>query len=301
MFRTLLQLLLILCAAPGFAQKHGEPITDSLFYLGYARDSIAALGTDRLMVVPFHPDRYMSEIDRQIGEAGGYNFQQVRGFWRKGLSNALVIAARQCSEPIDMHADKGDVNMDLDFIYKVMGYDYREYVIERPEPGEMEPRERLASSFQRAKEKLSREESGPAPGARIQEGQLVHVADTKEKMTVAKVYNPIIWDSLQPKYRPTRYLFVNELTLLNAPESPYALQSGSYSRAVSVHYTVFNQAGGEWYSDVEKVYFSSHQNDLRQIISEHFVIAGNNIVEKYNKKRFSLAGLKPVAFLPVEE
>ena len=58
---------------------------DTLFYFGE---------NSRLLIFPFEPKLYMSDIDREVGEFNGLNFQEIRGYFRLGLDNALFLEAK---------------------------------------------------------------------------------------------------------------------------------------------------------------------------------------------------------------
>ncbi len=274
------------------AQDYG-PTNDSL-YLGFHRDSIALLDRPTMIIVPFHPDRYMSEIDRDIAKGTHYNYNHTRGFFRKGLDNALLIGAKEWNEYVSMHADIADVNYDLDFMYKTMAPTVVPYVA----PVINEDRSfktRLANKWLELQGLVDK---GPDPGTRIERGQIISVPDEREFITKAKTYNPILFDSINAKYGANYYLFINELNILNAVNDQRQFEADDYKRVIKVHYTVFDSTGAELFSLIKKRYFSSRENDLRAIITDHFLPVGMEVIYSMDSYRFLQAGLVPV---PVEE
>lgn len=276
----------------GFAQDYG--LTNDSLYLGFYRDSIAQLDRPTLIIVPFHPDKYMSEVDHDIAKGTSYTYQHTRGFFRKGLDNALLIASKEWNEYVSMHADDADVNHDLDFIYKTVAPSVQPYVA--PVINEDHSfKTRLANKWMEFQGMV---ETGPEPGTRIEQGQIISVPQNQEYITKAKIYNEIIFDSINKKYGGDYYVFINELDILNGATDQRQLESDQYQRIIKVHYSVYDSTGTEMFSLIKKRGFSSRENDLRTIITEHFLPMGHEVIYSIDSYRFLQAGLVPV---PLEE
>lgn len=282
--------LVALCAVfAARGQGAYGPTNDSL-YLGFDRDSIAQLGRPVIIIVPFHPKRYLSEVDRYIAEGTNYTFEHTRGFFRKGLDNAILIGAKTCNEYVSMHADDPAINRDLDFIYKTVGtavVPYEPPVIANN--GDF--KKRLADYWVKLQTNVNPQ---PEPGTRIERGQIVSVADTRELIARAEVINPLVFDSLTPKYNAAYYIFVNELDMVNAAHNQQEYESDNYGRLIRVHYTVFDAQGKELFSLVKKRPFRSDENDLPGIIRTHYLPLGQEVVWSLDSYRFLQAGLTPV-------
>lgn len=283
-------------AFSAFAQKKYGPTNDSL-YLGFYRDSIQMLGKPTYMIVPFHPDKYMSEIDVYIAkENPAYTFQHTRGFFRKGLDNAIIIAAKQFNNYVSMHEDNPKVNKDLDFFYK-MTYTpvvpYTAPVIQKSAGFKT----KLAEYWEKLQREVVQEEE---PGTRIKEGQLVSVEDHREYITKGKIVNEIVIDSTFKKYNSDYIIYVTHLEILNAANNQIEFEQEKYNRVIKVHYTVFDKNGNELFSLIKKHWFSSSENDLPSILKTHFVPLGEEIVYALDSYRFLQAGLTPLTETEVE-
>lgn len=279
---------ILVCTAAAAQSPYG-PTNDSL-YLGFRRDSIALLPKPMLVIVPFHPNRYLSDIDGGIAQGTNYTYQHTRGFFRKGLDNAILIAANAHNQTQSMHADRSDVNLDLDFIYKVTAVrnvPYAPPVVKATK----QLSQRLADYWNRLQ---TTQVATPEPGTRIENGQLMSVADTRALQAKTVVINPLLFDSLQAKYKPNYYLFVNELHMSRAAGSQQALESDDFSRRIAAHITVFDADGHELFSLVKDRFFPSYKNDLPTIISEDYLALGAEIVYAFDSYRFLQAGLKPI-------
>jgi len=284
-----LTLVLILGSLFGKAQLDYGPTNDSL-YLGFYRDSIAALERPTLLIIPFHPDRYMSEIDADIARGTNYTYNHTRGFFRKGLDNAMIIGAKEFNDYVNLHADDPVLNMDLDFAYHLVKNPIKPYeapVIEDDQGF----KKRLANYWLKLQQEV---EPKPEPGTRIEHGQIVSVEDRRELITKTKIINPILVDSLVPKYDADYVVFVNELGMYRAATDYRQFESDNYDRVIKAHITVFDHSGKELFSLIKKEWFSSLENDLPYIIKDHYLPLGYEIIYALDSYRFLQAGLHPV-------
>jgi hypothetical protein len=272
-----------------FAQSDYGPTNDSL-YLGFYKDSIAQLDRPTVCVIPFHPDRYMSQVDREIAEGTNYTYLHTRGFFRKGLDNAILIAAKPYNETVNMHADDPALNMDLDFIYHLTKNPIVPY--EAPVIKEDQGfKKRLANYWLKLQGEINTE---PEPGTRIEEGQLVSIEEKRELITKVKVINPILTDSLTEKHAIDYYLFINELDIMIGTTDHVSLQSDAYPRIIKAHMTVLDREGNELFSLIKRTAFPSYENDLETIIRSYFLPLGYEVIYALDSYRFLQAGLVPI-------
>lgn len=286
---------LCLCAAESVAQQAYGPTNDSL-YLGFYRDSIGMLKRPTIVIVPFQPKYYRSEIDRDIAKGTTYTFDHTRGFFRKGLDNAILIAAKEYNDYQSMHADEQEVNADLYYLYQMTGVSnvpYEAPVVTK----DKEFKKHLADYWVKLQTNVA---PAPEPGTRIKEGQIHSVADTRELIAKTRIFNPAFFDSLGNKYHADYFLFVNEYDMLYAANSQTELESDNFSRVIIVHYTVYDAQGNELFSLLKKRYFSSYENDLPTIIQEELLPIGYEVVYSLDSYRFLQAGLKPLSEAEVE-
>lgn len=271
------------------AQSTYGPTNDSL-YLGFRKDSIAMLERPKICVVPFHPDRYMSQVDQDIARGTAYTYQHTRGFFRKGLDNAIVIAAKPYNEVLNLHADDPALNMDLDFVYHLTKNPIVPY--EAPVIDERHDfKKRLADYWIKLQGEIATQ---PEPGTRIEQGQLVSVPDQRELITKVKVINNKLTDSLTVKHQVDYYLFINELDILFGTTDQTSLQSDNYKRVIKAHMTVLDKNGNELFSLIKRIYFPSYENELESIIRNYFLPLGDEVVYALDSYRFLQAGLEPL-------
>jgi hypothetical protein len=284
-----LVLTAVLVAIQMKSQTYYGPTNDSL-YLGFRKDSIALLNRPKICVVPFHPDRYMSQVDQEIARGTAYTYQHTRGFFRKGLDNAIVIAAKPYNDVLNLHADDPALNMDLDFVYHLTKNPIVPY--EAPIIDERHDfKKRLADYWIKLQGEIATQ---PEPGTRIEQGQLVSVPDQRELITKVKVINNKLTDSLSVKHEVDYYLFINELDILIGTTDQASLQSDDYNRLIKAHMTVLDKNGDELFSLIKRHYFPAYENELENIIRNHFLPLGYEVVYALDSYRFLQAGLVPI-------
>jgi len=230
----------------------------------------------RLLIFPFEPKLYRSEIDKEVGPANGLNFQELRGFYRLGLDNALYLAAKDQYDVIRFHADDPDLNKDLYYVYKSMGYQFRELP-----PVEDENEKKVVKTYNKLVAKIKEPSEPEIEGARMEAGQLMNTPSTKNQFMARTIVNDNVLEYCTEKYMAGLFLFINQLDLLHAPGVDWTQYSNDdYPRIINVHYTIFNKSSQEVYSGVASTTFSSQTNDIREIISNHFTEVAGQIIKE---------------------
>jgi hypothetical protein len=241
---------------------------------------------NRVMLVPFEPKMYMSGIDRDIAEAQGLSFNQIRTRMRFGLSEMMLMQAKTNTtlRVISMmHIDSAAMSTDLKYIYSSIGYKYIAMPVEEPvgEEKEAKPLDKLKGAFGKLVKKDEPKEKTDEEGSTgIKEGQIVTASDDGEKYMNTKVINPNMFTYLSTKYKTDVFLFINQLDIEPAASNQYAIASNSYKRKIKVHYTVFDLDGKQLYGGASVKYFSSRDNDMNNIIKKHFNAIAATITAK---------------------
>ena len=230
-----------------------------------------------MMLIPFEPKMYMSDVDRTVGQHNGLDFNQVRGFFRLGLDNALTIESNKYFQTIRMHADETDINRDLLYIYKSIGYEYAILPVEEEEK----------KGVDKIIAKLKPEDPQQEGYTKVEEGQVVNAEDTYQRFMKTKVINEEMFGFLKEKYDPTYLLFINQFDIRTVPGTDYRdLESENYQRFIRAHYTIFDAEGNEVDAGTSVVYFSSRENDLRNIIAHNFPELAELVMENLRLKLF---------------
>lgn len=216
-----------------------------------------------LILVPFEPKMYMSQIDRSIGANDGTNYNQIVANWRRGLDNMLFIETDAKFKVIRLMAEDENRQKDLYAFYGNSKFEYREI-----EPSKNETSsERKKLSVLKSKKK---EEETKEHGTRVENGQIVSHNDGKNRFMARVIADSGLFNYMHNKYESVVYVFVNQFNVGPMDGLDYrAYESDEYQRQIKVHYTIYahNQ---ELYSGVATSYFSSTVNSQKDIILENF-------------------------------
>lgn len=278
-YRLLLALLLTLTASAIFAQEDNTLLPASA---ETEKDTLLLpMKEGRLMLIPFEPKMYRSEIDRYIGRKDGLNFQEIRGYFRLAMDNAIYLEAKKDYDVERMHADDPEVNRDLDYIYKSVGYQFREM----PKPKEPEKKgiskyaDKVSTKVKDKIDDMNGKEEPKPEGAYIQNGQLMQVNYTNERFMATQVINQEMFNYLSPKYGSGLYLFVNQLDIRLSPgQETTSFGSDNFRREIKVHFSILTNDKKEIYAGAVKREFSGNNNSIKLIILNNFPALAKEIV-----------------------
>lgn len=225
---------------------------------------------ERVMIIPFEPKLYMSDVDRDINKKTGLSSTQIKYNFRDGLTKVMYDEALHVRPSIMLYtADNEEIQKDLMYVYKSTGYHY-DYVPEfEQKPEEKKPQQVFSKIKERADETLygSKEQGGTW----VKDGQLYSVDYSRERFMNLRVFNPKMFDYLSKKYEVGYFVFINQLDVKIAPGTDHrALENEMYQREIKVHYTIYDQYGNQVYASAAKNYFPSVMNDMNMIIKGHF-------------------------------
>jgi len=103
----------------------------------YKNDTLWIPGNEpTLVLIPFEPMMYRSQIDRSIGTNDGTKYEQIVNNFRRGLDNVIYIENDTRYSIVRMIVDEEDVKKDLYALYNASSRDYR--VVPKPEEAEKE-------------------------------------------------------------------------------------------------------------------------------------------------------------------
>jgi hypothetical protein len=213
-----------------------------------------------LVLIPFDPKMYKSQIDRSIGNNDGTTYQQIVNNWRVGFDNVLFIQLDPKYKVIRLIVEDENRQADLNAMYGASKLEYR--VVPKEEKEEQKKKLKLP----KLKEK---EEDEPKPhGTRIENGQIVSENDGQERFMATVVQDSGIFNYMHNKYGSVLYVFINEFDIGPMKGLDYrAFESDEYQREVTVHYSVYTH-GHEIYSGIAQGYFPSTVNSQKDIIVE---------------------------------
>jgi hypothetical protein len=213
--------------------------------------------TARILLCPFEPKMYRSEIDMKINVETNWTAAQINEYFRRQLDQQLRLKLQDQVLPVlSFYSDSAKMAKDLSYIYKTTSISFDNV---------SKPGEPTAAASKRD------------PG--IHNGQLEVALSTDRKFSNLRLSAAELVPYLSKKYSSDYFVFVNELDILTLPES-YDLATDSYQREVTVHYTVIDKNSKLLLAGTASSRFSSKENNPKKIINTAFSPIARTIATK---------------------
>ncbi len=215
----------------------------------------AVTPSGKIMVIPFEPKLYMTEIDMKIYQETKWSFAKIRENFRHQLDAELKLKLQKIAPVVSFYSDSVKMAKDLAYIYQstVLSYELI------PVPG------------------IKTVAAAPQKG--ITNGQItVAISDDKRFMSI-KPNDTKLLPYLNKKYKSDYFVFVNQLDIVSQKDS-YNIATDTFQREITVHYTILNTAGKVLSSGISVSHFSSKENNPKKIISISFPPIAGYIADK---------------------
>ncbi len=172
----------------------------------------------KIMLIPFEPRLYLSEIDHNINVETKLTAKEIRYKFRDGLNDQLYKAFKAVKyNVVDLMEDTVKYKKDIEGIYQFLSYDFQKV----PDQNNYQPPK---------KEKDQK---------KIEKGQLNVESNTDARFMNAKVTNAKVVPILFGKYKTDVFVFINQLEIKSSTNNgPADLGDGNGNRKIIVHYTV---------------------------------------------------------------
>ena len=217
----------------------------------------------KVLIIPFEPKLYMSEIDRNINAETKLTAREIKHKFRDGINEQLYKAFKTAKyNALDLMEDTLKHKKDLEMIYQYLNYEYL----------------RVPDQQNYTAPKKGKEEK------KIEKGQINVETKSEERFMDARVANPKLMPSLQNKYHTNVFVFVNQLDLKAAgSKDPLDLGPENPNRRIVLHYTIFTPDGKEINSGIVEEEFDPALNIPKKIIDKHFSRMASTLVQRVNK------------------
>jgi hypothetical protein len=210
----------------------------------------------KIMVIPFEPKLYMSEIDQKVNQQTKWDFDQIREYFRHQLDTQLKLKLQSVQSPVtNFYIDSTQTSKDLEYVYKSTSISFD--LLDKPTAPTVE----------------NKKQSG------IRNGQIAVEISNDKKFTNTKLSNKELIPYLNKKYKSDYFVFVNELDIRTITDS-YDLASDSYKREVTVHYTIVDKDSKLIAAGAATSKFSSKVNEPKKIVSQNFAPIASYIASR---------------------
>jgi hypothetical protein len=222
----------------------------------------APFGKHKVMIIPFEPKMYMSEIDMYINQETKQNARQIKWAFRDGVNEQLYKALKSKYGVVDLLDDTVKTKKDLEMTYQYLGYEFMKV----PNQDNYKPP---------VKEK---EEKA------IEKGQIMVETNTDTRFMNAKIKNPKLVPYLFDKYKCDLFIFINQLDIKgNTSGGPAETPSTSGNRKLVVHYTIYTYDAIELNSGIAEEEFPVKINTPKKINGDYLAKVAQLIAGRLDK------------------
>lgn len=222
-----------------------------------------------VLLIPFEPRLYISDIDNQIAKNNEMNYQDIKAKFRAALDQNLFINLKPYFSPLSFYTlTEEEARAELSYIYNSIGYKYE--VLEAEVEEETNQKKFLNKFKKKDDEYLE---------AGVNNGQVVSQVDNREKYMKTVISNEELLPTLNKKYQAEYYVFINELDIKRGMETQYMNSNKEEDRTIKVHYTIFNNKE-EVASGAIITKFDGNENDINKIIKSQFGVIAEKIISK---------------------
>ena len=202
----------------------------------------------KIMLIPFEPKMYMSQIDHRINAETKQTQKEIRESFRKGVNEELYKALKKNFEVLDLYKDTAKYRKELFSIYKGLTYSYDKVPDQTNYKAPVTEKDKKNQS--------------------IKNGQLVNDTDPNARFMNAKIKSPTLIPALFAKYKTNLFLFINQIDL--GSNVVMANETGTVSERVLVlHYTIYTVDAKEINSGTCSLNFPGDANNPSKIVSSY--------------------------------
>lgn len=258
---TSLLISFFLCVSLGFSQSGTMQFNGG-----------ATTGRASVLLIPFEPFMYLSEIDKQLEKESKLSGQEMKDEFVKALDFHLYQAFSENYTVISFYFMEDDIEQDLTHIYRSRKLNFEAL----PTNNQTALEEKTSALKGKLKRSFKKEDDTDFGG------QVVTKKIQEERFMNAEITNPNLLDSLYTKHGAKLYLFINQLEFRNLYGDYTTMQTGEYKREAKVHYTLFTKEGVVIAKGISSVEFPSQENKIDEITNRYFPILAAGIYDQIN-------------------
>lgn len=217
----------------------------------------------KTLIIPFEPDMYMSDMDREIGGVNQLNQPQIVERFRVAFDRVLDNTIQLKHETHSLlHDETSASESQLVEIYSGISFVFT--------PIKRNEKERLIS-------KVIPKKEAPKKEATIKNGEVYTVRDTIERYMKTVLTDSLLLQRLQEKTNAENFLFINQFELKNSFDDVMQMQNDTYQRELRIHYSVLNSKGKELVGGIAKCKFDNRIVEISRIVAISFPCAAQQI------------------------
>ncbi len=211
----------------------------------------------KIMIIPFEPKLYMSDIDQKINQETKWDFETIRENFRHQLDTQLKLKFQSISPVISFYSDSTKMWKDLEYTYKSTNISYD--LVSKPTEATA----------------INKKQNG------IKNGEIAVEMNNDKKFMNTKITNTELLSYLHKKYSADYFIFINELDIKNDINS-YDITQDIYQREITVHYSILDKTSKTITAGIATSRFSSRENAPKKIVAQNFSPVSTYIAAKFS-------------------
>ncbi len=286
-----LSILLLLFAHAVFAQGGTRDDGEDKGTRYRVPDSLAKKpDPKRILLVPYEPNRYNNELEKEMKEATGLRLRQIRKRIRFGLDNELLFAlGKERREVISyLREDDPDRNFELKYVYRGLAYSYRPVPVSDlkslQEGDEEEEKGAVGKLFGGSDDDPSQKKDTGSGRDVMSEGQIKDRPDRRIRFMDAMIRQKEILNYLVRKYGVGYLFFINQLDLMPKKDELVELAAGTHDNIIKAHYTIMDHNGKKVHGGAAFVPYPSKVKDLNGLIKNYFSKVGEEVRQRFKAR-----------------
>ncbi|MEO6882728.1 MAG: hypothetical protein ABI199_01750 [Bacteroidia bacterium] len=197
---------------------------------------------EKMLIIPFEPKMYMSEIDLYISQETKMTYPQMWANFRNNLNTSLALQFKGNYAPISLLSDTNE----LQYIYENITYEY----------------DAVPDTSAKASSKKNQEDTH-----QMINGQVNTDVNAQQGFMNTKVTNQLLLPKLNKKYGADVFIFINELDIKHVLKSDADMSTSDniYEREMTVQYSILDKAGKTITAGVSSIRFPVSVNNPKKI------------------------------------
>jgi hypothetical protein len=249
---------------------------DSVLEPGEKKDTF---NYNRVMVIPFDPQMYFSDCDKEIAETSKKKIKEIHLMFRQGLDYTVNMRVLDRYETHQILKDTSlEAHKDLLSIYQGISYKHEtpsSVLIAREEKKKKTFINQFQEKLNGGKKKDNEEQTETGQKtSRYKEN-----ADDSKYMD-AVVHSPEMLQYMGDKYGTDLFVFINQFELKTNFENCLDRAANIYEREIKVHFSIYDKSGKHLYGDVIAVTFPSNTDNIDNIMRKNFPLISDYLAGK---------------------
>ncbi len=231
-------------------------IVIAIAFLGCTKYTLAqttAAATNKILIVPFNPDLYLSDAEQDIMRQTNKTPDQYREFFRKTIDLKILGQLQTVMQSYSLVQDTTQkAKRELAIFYRQCGYKYE---IAKEKGINKEEGKKKGFSFSKKKE-------NDIPGYITTRGDA--------KFMNAEISDTAFYHHLLKEYDSNYMLSINQMEIKTNYSSCIDIANKVYRREVILHYSIYNEKGVVIDGNFLVAYFPSNSNKDTDIAERTF-------------------------------